>query len=77
MDNLQGSIDGQPISIRPDGYVRFGRDDLLNVLFYDKVVPDPDQVARTRAPMVESSGLYTHSASRREGLHRPACNGSG
>lgn len=43
MDNLQGSIDGQPISIRPDGLVKFGSDQNLNVLIYDKVVLDPQK----------------------------------
>ena len=41
MNNMQVTVDGMSGTIQQDGMVRFGSDDRMNVLFYDKVVIDP------------------------------------
>jgi hypothetical protein len=41
MNPMQGTIDGQAMTIGPDGMVRMGSDERMNVLFYKKSVLDP------------------------------------
>ena len=47
---LQGSIDGQAVTIQQDGMVRFGGDDRINVTFYRKAVLDVEESRRHGAP---------------------------